>query len=452
MAGKAGTLETLAHHVGLALQPLQDRLAAGNVIGLFAELGLRFPPELLQPALVNSLNAGVAAAGQLSTLVSQLVASIEADDEAGILQAGEQLIQQISTTISTLEQIDTQLRNLAASLPGMNASEVTSFAQELPSRLLSYLLISYLESLQPGVVGLGIVLGVLDYRLDPGGNDAIHPPFIRRKLQLSRLGDALGSPADLLRTLYGWGDPGFDGTVLIPALNTALNLLGDPSEIVSPGPGNALESSMFSLEVNPASSPPGLAATLSLPIPSGFDLTLPLSPPWSVRAQVQGAFTPELKVILTPPATVSFQPPSGTLSGLLEMDLIAQGADDSHPLLLFGETGGSRLQMRSFTFGAGVTVTGSVTGPAAATPFVRAEVTGGKAVIDLSKGDGFLSQLLSGLHVESDFALKATWDPATGAHFDGSANLELEIPTHLNLGPVELQAIYLDVGLAPGGT
>ena len=181
MPGQAGTLETLARQVALALEPLEQRLAPGNIIALFAELGLQFPPQLLQPSLVNALNAGVAATSALPTTIAQLSTAIDNDDETGILQAGAQLIQEIGAVITALEQIGTALAGISGSLPGMSAAEVTSFAQDLPSRLLSYVLISYLESQQPGVVGIGNLLGILDYIPNPGiDGDPTHPSYITR--------------------------------------------------------------------------------------------------------------------------------------------------------------------------------------------------------------------------------------------------------------------------------
>jgi hypothetical protein len=146
MLGQAGTLETVARHIGLALQPLKDRLASGQVIALFAELGLQFPPQLLQPSFVNALNAGGAAAGALPATLPQLATAIDTDDESGIVSAGVQLITEIGAIITALEQIGTELHNISGGLPGLSAAEVNTFAQNLPSNLLSYLLISALEN------------------------------------------------------------------------------------------------------------------------------------------------------------------------------------------------------------------------------------------------------------------------------------------------------------------
>src|SRR5437588_12891362 len=109
MPGQAGTLETIARQVGLALLPLEQNLASGNVIQLFAELGLQFPPQLLQPNFVNALNAGAAAAGALPNTVAQLSTAIDNDDEHGIIQAAAQLVQEIGVVVTSLEQVGTQL-------------------------------------------------------------------------------------------------------------------------------------------------------------------------------------------------------------------------------------------------------------------------------------------------------------------------------------------------------
>src|SRR5215472_7122139 len=98
-----GTLELLARQLGLALEPLKDRLASGDVIALFAELGLQFPTALLQPAFLNAVNSGSAAAAALADLITALSNSIQSGDEERILELGAKLIQQIGTLTSSFE-------------------------------------------------------------------------------------------------------------------------------------------------------------------------------------------------------------------------------------------------------------------------------------------------------------------------------------------------------------
>jgi hypothetical protein len=448
MPGTAGTLETVARHVGLALQPLKDRLASGQVIALFAELGLQFPPQLLQPSFVNALNAGGAAAGALPATLTQLATAIDSDNESGILSAGVQLISEIGAIITALEQIGTELHNISGGLPGLSAAEVDTFAQNLPSNLLSYLLISYLENLQPGVVGVGNLLGFLDYIPNPGvSGDPAHPPFTTRKLQLSRLGDLFTKPDQLLKNLYQWGAPGFDGTLLIPRLRTSLQLLGVSSATIAPGLPPALDSSLLSIQT----TPPGITATLKTTLPGGFDFTLPLGGVWSVHISATGTLTGGLAAKIDPPASVTFHP-SAALTAQLESDLLAQGADASHPIIILGQTGGSRLQTDSFSFGMGVKITwDSGSGTATAEPTVQIAIKGGKVVIDMSNADGFLATVLSGVHVEAGFDLGISWAPDTGIHITGGAQLEIDLPLHLTLGPITLPTLYLVAGASSSG-
>jgi hypothetical protein len=454
MAGKAGTLEVLAQHVGKAFQPLENQLTQENIISFFSQLGLQFPSQLTsQTNFMKAVQSGATAAGSLPGLLTQLANDVAADNEAAIIQVGQQLIQQIGAVISAAEQVASELGNLATILPGMNAAEVTTFAANLPKNLLSFLLISYVRDLSPGTVGVLSALGVLQYVPIAGSPvDPTHPPFTLQKLQLSNLGKLLTSPQELLQLIFGWGSQTFDGQLLLPVLNASLNLLGFSSEIIGTGPTSVLSCSLLTTQVDPATSPPGLLASVQYPIDTGFDLTLPLSDTWSVRMQVQGQIVAGVNATLTPVANLSLLPPTGTLSGALEMDLLAKGADSSHPIILIGETGGSVLQTDSFTIGSGLTINwDAVAGQATAEPQVTAAVTGGLVRIDMSDADGFLATVLSGIQVQAGFEVKATWAPDTGIHITGGAQLEIDLPLHLSLGPVTFSTLYLVAGADSSG-
>jgi len=450
MPGQAGTIEVLARHLGLALQPLEQKLASGNIIQLFAELGLQFPPQLLTPSFVNALNAASTAAGTLPGLITQLSADIEADDQAAILQHGIQLVEQIATVIVALEQIGTALGNISGTLPGMNAAEVATFAHALPSRLLGYLLISYLETTQPGVVGIANLLGILDRLPNPGiPGDITHPPHITRQLQLSLIGDVLTAPTNLFRTLYGWGNPGFDGTILLQRLNASLNLLGAPSKLVDSG--KSIDASLITVTPTPASNPTGLAAELKYSILSGIDLLLPISAMWSVHIKAQGAFNAGLLTTITPPLNVALKPPTGMLTGQLDMELVARGADPTHPIVLIGQTGGSRLQTDLISLGGGLSLSwNSASNEARAEPLIRFAVTGGKLVINTSESDGFVSKILSGVKVESTVDVAGDYSVSNGLHFRGSSALEILLASHVSLGPLSIDALTLSVGITEG--
>jgi hypothetical protein len=451
MPGKAGTLEILAQQIGLALQPLETRLAPDNIVAFLAQLGLRFPPELLTPSFVASLTPCTSAAGKLTTTLNQLATNIKNDNVAGIIQAGEQLVQQIRTVIDSFPQIGTTLGGLAGSLPGMKPSEVMAFAQNLPANLLSHSLISHFEDVQPGLVGVANLFGVMSYRPDAGDPaDYTHPAFIDRKLQLSSLTAALTSPVELLKSQYQWGVPGFDGTLLIPKLSASLNLVDLNSEVVTPGPPNAMDSGLLSFDTS--SSPPGLLATLHYDLPAGINAAMPLSERWTVHVQIAGEFKAGLKALIVPPTAITLTPDAGgTLNGSLRMDLTAKGPDSAHPLILLGAADGSRLQADSVTLGVAMPATWDAASKSAkADPFAQLEMTGGKAVIDTSNFDSFIGKILGGSSLESTLDLGLTYSIADGLRFRGGAALEIQLAQHVVLGPVVVNNLVLSLGIKDG--
>ncbi len=452
MAANAGTLEALAAQIGKALQPLETLLASGNVIQLLAELGLGFPPQLLSDgAFTTAIGKASTAAGALGPLVTKLENDGTGGDAAAVIADGAASIAQVSTLFSARGDVGAALAAAAASLPGMNPGEVSAFAAALGSRLLHYAVITYLESLEPGVVGLLNVAGLIDVLPNPGvSGDPTHPPYVSRLLQLSRLGDFFTGPTALAQTLFDWGSAGFDGTKLVPRINTALNLLGSPSLLGAVGPPNTLDSTYFSLGLDAGLSPPGLSATLKSPIPSPFNVNLPLNSTWSVAIQVSGSYAAGISATFTPPMKFTLQPPSSTLSGQLLTSLVATGGGS--PIVIFGETGGSVLQADGISFGGGVDLNWDPsTSLATADPSVQFGVTNGKLVIDMSEADGFLSDVTGGTPIQATFGFTATWAPDTGLHITGGAQLEIDLPIHVDLGPVTLETIYVIGGLANDG-
>ena len=69
----------------------------------------------------------------------------------------------------------------------------------------------------------------------------------------------------------------------------------------------------------------------------------------------------------------------------------------------------------------------------------------------MSNADGFLATVLSGVHVEAGFDLGISWAPDTGIHITGGAQLEIDLPLHLTLGPITLPTLYLVAGASSSG-
>ena len=214
--------------------------------------------------------------------------------------------------------------------------------------------------------------------------------------------------------------------------------------IEPPGQPPILEAYLLSLEPQ-LTNPPSLKLKFRFKATQDFEREFPVSDPWSFRLGAKARFDAGIDGTVAPPLNVSLTPPAAGASLELTADMVAE--DGGTPMVMLGEAGGSRLEATKFSAGFGFKAKAE-SGALKGEPVVRAEVKGGKLVIDMSKGDGFINTILSGIRVESAFELAARWSPSDGIRFEGGAGIELVVPLNLNLGPVEIQTLYFLLGFA----
>ena len=262
-------------------------------------------------------------------------------------------------------------------------------------------------------------------------------------MHLDRLVPAITDPVNHLNSLYGWGTPTFDAGRLLGRARVGARRSG-ASPCCSCRPRRPPRRRCSS-SPSTSSPPPTARASRSASCCRGdgigaFDF--PLSPPtWSAHVALTGKLPPETGGDIRPPLDITLRPPSGTLQAGLTVGVKAEPPE---PFLLFGAAGGTRLEFASAQLDAGVVTTfDTTTGAATAAPTMDGEIRGGKLVIDAKGGDGFISTLLSGVHIETEFGVGFSFAPETGLRFHGSGALEIQVPVHVEIGPVELEAVYL---------
>ena len=456
MADQPGSLEQLALGLGRMLAPLESRLESGAVLELLSELGLSLPPQLTaQSGFVGAIESVGASAGQLPQVIAKLSAAVEAEDVAGAISAGKQMIEIVIHLVQSLPTIAQELQAAAGSLPGVDVAALEKFAKELPERLLDYVIITYLESFHPVASETLELLGIIERASKPGvTGDPTQPPFTHRALTLENVGKLLSSPLELAQTIYGWGDSSFTGAELLLRLQGLLSAAGmaasfEPATSTTPPQLSFL---LLKVKTDTAESPPGLEATLSIPLQDGIALKVPLfMPGWSALIETQGELDAGVSVELAPPASVAVKPPSGNANGSISFGFIGEPATAGGSMILFGQSDGSRVQADSIKAAAGVAFSWA-TNEATGAFTLGGGVAGGKVVIDLSQGDGFISQITGGQPIESNFSLEILWSSDAGLRIEGSGALVISIPTHISLGPIEIEQIVLSSGVAANGS
>src|SRR5229473_3640909 len=141
MPSNAGTAELLALLLGRALEPLKDRLQSGQVLDLFTELGISFPPAITAQAnLSTALQSASTAAAALPGLIGGLATAIEAEDVSQIVSNALNLINTARSLFVAIDELATEIP-AAAVASGFDAGDAAAFAAEFAERLLDYLLI-----------------------------------------------------------------------------------------------------------------------------------------------------------------------------------------------------------------------------------------------------------------------------------------------------------------------
>ena len=117
--------------------------------------------------------------------------------------------------------------------------------------------------------------------------------------------------------------------------------------------------------------------------------------------------------------------------------------DPVESLLLLSIPGGSRVSVEEIA--ASIVLNALANGQVNLA--LGADLKRGKVLITTGEADGFIARILSGFEVESNFDLGASFSMAEGLHFHGSSTLEIQLASHISLGPVEIQALTLLIGI-----
>jgi hypothetical protein len=450
-----GTIEYVAGELARLIQPLAQQTQNSSPSFLLGWVGLR-PPDAASgvSGLATALATIVSTADDLPTLLDNLSTAIENSDAAAGASAGAALLERFAGLVKAGEDAANALQTLSTS-PGLSAqqqAELAAFAGEFADRLLNRLLVEYIESRSPFLAMVLMATGGIEIVDDPGGApDSLNGAYTRKTFHFDRLAKLFTDPGSLFSDVYNWGQPGFDGIALFTALQALLKLkFAIPAQILQPtGSPAVLEALGFSATVD-TSSPPGL--DLSLRIPGGYTQNDTIDAgDWQITIAASTSFEADLNAKITPLFDLEIDLPTGAVDIKFAVDF--ERSKTAEPFLVLGTAGSSRLELQSPS--AGVTLDlhfDTANKQLTIDPELEVGLNGGNLVISGEGADGFIGTLLSGVDIESQFDVDMRWSPSKGLTFVGSAAIEIQLPVHIELGPLEITALYLQAGLQADGS
>jgi hypothetical protein len=444
----AGTMERVAVEVARMLEPLTERLATGQVVPLFAELGLPLPPALAaSPAVKDAVSAALSVLNAVPAAATGLVDADAGGDDA-VAAALAELLMVMTGAYAAVRALGTAVRT-AVTNAGQVSAPVQEVLADLPQRLIGFASVTYLLARRPAFGNLLALFGLVDDTVVPPDGD--RPAYQFRKLRLDRLKVFLKDPLQALADLYGWGRPAapLDAASLLGRLRDLTTAVGIPTSLVI-GPDGRPELFGFMFQLGPAAgTPTQLDLGLNIVDFSGLDLPLPFGTTWAAHLRGTGGLNLGPVVRIEPPATLRPQAPAPGVNGELSVTF-DRTSPPTGPIVLIGTATGTRLTVETIHVALGVAFEAGA-GGVSARPVLDIELTGGKLVIDPAGADGFIAELLRGVRLEAAFDVAVTVDPEHGLQFRGSGGLETQIPVHVKLGALEIPQIVLGVRAGPAG-
>jgi hypothetical protein len=443
---RRGTLEGIALGLASLLGPLESRLEDGRARALLAELGLRLPPAVDSvPAFRDNVKNIAAAVKTFGPIIEDLVAAIAAEDFIQIAAKAVELATKIAQTVDSFTQLANGIKTLAGP-SGIPVADLNAFAANLPQKLLDYLLVTNLENL-PYVVEALELAGIVSRKIQNAGSvDPAKPEYLERTFDLNKLTSFLKSPQTQLAQMYDWGAQNFNGSKLLPMLEHLLQMAHAPAILDTSVSPPVLDIMVGELKANTTLQPPGLEFLLVDKIAVDGNPTY-AQDDWKIEAVIKNELNVNSRIVVQPNGHVMLVPPAPVASGEYSVRWTG-GQENGDPYILLGMAGGPRIELRQLVLEAGAKLVWDAGANSASSDFTfGGEIKGGKVVIKLDGADGFLKTIASAIDLETAFDLGFGFSSQHGIYFHGSAALEIKLPVHVSLGPIEFSGLLLSLGI-----
>jgi len=444
MASQSG-LQTILTQAGLAIAPLRALKTPAQAAKFFQQLGYDIP----QGAFGSALSGLGMHAGDLVTVLQQLV---NAADDAGIAAGIAKAMDAFVATVNAIGQLHAEIKaGGGGALPHID---------DLPRRLTDFLLLDHFDRLRPDIHDLLLVTGLIESNSSPG------PGQPMRLVNWDRFGKLLTAPGDIFDAAYQWKTDfavdtflaRLDGLMraatlpggIYPQADSTRAILGNTSTDLQELRLPLLQKGVtpqtytqFGITFSPAEAQGGQKKGIALlPYLMGaanfqFNVCDKGELVFDSSADIKG-----VGIVVRPPADAQ---------GLLNLTgpfkaslLIREKPSLAQETIIVGSPGGTRIAVQ------GLGVECYVRNPQGKLDIgIDAQLQALRLVINGGDGDGFLQKILSGLNVSAESSLAFGLSLLSGFTFEAGGQLAIELITHIDLGPVQIERLRLV--LAPTG-
>ncbi|HEV7242538.1 MAG TPA: DUF6603 domain-containing protein [Thermoanaerobaculia bacterium] len=454
-------IEVLAQEVAAVFTPLRHLDSPAQITAFFHDLGYELPGN----QLFGQLPVLVQLADQLISSVEDLAA---ASSDQQRLQAAARLLEAIARIAAKVHDSLDDIKASVAAIPNFIGD---SDIDELPLRLVDYLLSLYLWRSRRRVYGVLLFAGLLDEIDMPADAAKFQPAFRLRKIWWERLPQYLSEPQNLPEIVYQW-DSNFQSDLFLERLYVLFNSFLLPGGLYTQSAGvkSALQNttndlrelrmpifqkaiwpstrSEFGINITPveqrAADKPGFAIIPYIFGDTSFDFDI--SEKFEILFEASASVDAGIGVVFRPGGIRFldnlFSAPLDSVNAGLSLEV--RQKESTGEILLIGEPGASRLAIEGphglvFVSKAQELDAGFETGFEA----LRLVIAGGD-------GDGFINEILGDGGITAEAGIGIRVSRREGLTFTGSGGLEIRLPAHIELGPIEILGLLIALKLRDG--
>ncbi|WP_435320366.1 DUF6603 domain-containing protein [Haloarchaeobius sp. TZWSO28] len=445
----AGTESKVAQELVRVVEPVVEATESPDgVVDLLggAGIGELLVGEELEKIVTEVEREFVEPVGVIATFVEGGITADDLDDVSGVFDAVQTLIQ----AIKSLDELEFQDPSLT----------------DIGDALLDHIVVRYLYVYRPHLHDFLAIVGVITSGYGEG----------QEEIELAGIANALQDPNTAGKETIGWGTNDFRDQLLLrfvqhltstqgltsivddadvtrlddlkyeKAEPTALTKADAPSELDITAFDIAGDGFYSKIGANLVPMAFGGADQLGLLLQAyasgGFEESLSLGEDWTLTAGIESNQSVGFSIHPTGDGT-EFQLVSGAgLAGEYHADVAlsyepSSGENDPGRILL-GDADGSYLGVGALSLETALDYDGEKGDVSVELP-----TTGG---IRIRPKGGFLEQVLPD-EFGSDFEITVGWSSLKGLYFEGGATLEVALPIHQGLGPLDIKEIFLSLGL-----
>ncbi|MBC8028519.1 MAG: hypothetical protein H7Z16_00240 [Pyrinomonadaceae bacterium] len=418
-------------------------------------LGFTLPHDVLRaPAVVAALNQAEVSANGVRDAAVAVDAAAASDSELETLTALISFGLALAAFYSALNSLVTAVQGAITpvTVPDQIArTAARDFADELAKPLGDYIIAAAITNGAPKFAFLLKLAGLLDWRYVPP--DLLSPNYVKKTLQLERLKDLMTNPSAHLSSSLGWGAANFDPADFFRLTSEFLPRETD-FELGTDAGDPFLRIGSFKIQRDRSPTPPGLLATLVGKLDADREDPIKATDEWDFVLSSNLRLIGSASAQVTPPLTINLQllpPATGEISG--ELRTFFERNESARPVDLLSGTGLLSLSANNVVGGVGLKAEWDTTSRRATiNPLFFAEIQGASLKIGSSGADSFIGTLLAGIEIEAQFDLGFEWSPNTGLRITSSGGVEIALPIHRQIGPLEFKVLYLALTVQDDGT